>query len=187
MEGYYNQEELSIKGFKSIGTNVLISKLTSIICPQKISIGNNVRIDDFSFINGSGSIDIGNNVHIAQYVGLFGGSGIKIGNNCTISAGTKIFSQSDDFSGDYLISPMVPSCYCNITKSPVILHDFVNIGTNSVIMPGVIMHKGSATGAFTFIKKSTLERGLYVGCPSKLLKFRSDKMYQISQQISNPL
>ena len=72
MDSYYSEEELNNIGFKSIGTNVKLSKKSSIYGANEISLGNNVRIDDFCIL--SGKIRIGNYIHIAAYSALYGGS-----------------------------------------------------------------------------------------------------------------
>ena len=105
MNSFYTVEELGKIGFKKLGKNVLISKKSSIYTPENISIGDNVRIDDFTIL--SGTIEIGNYVHISAFVALYGKNGIKIGNYCGCSPRTTIFSATDDFSGDYMISPLV--------------------------------------------------------------------------------
>ena len=65
---FYSQKELTSIGFKSIGTNVLISKKASFYSPEEISIGNNVRIDDFCIL--SGKITLGSNIHISAFCAL---------------------------------------------------------------------------------------------------------------------
>ena len=74
MNSFYSEEELKNIGFKTIGTNVFISKMARIYSPETIEIGNHVRIDDFTIL--SGNIKIGNYVHISAYVSLYGKYGI---------------------------------------------------------------------------------------------------------------
>ena len=151
MDSFYNEEELRKIGFKKVGNDVRISKKASIYTPEKISLGNHVRIDDFSIL--SGDIEIGNYVHISAYVCLYGKFGIKIGNFCGCSPRTTIFSATDDFSGKYMISPLVPDEYTNLDRGRVILEDFSQLGANSIVMPNVIIHMGAVCGAFSFVKK----------------------------------
>ena len=65
MNSFYTDSELKEIGFKSVGSNILLSRKASIYSPEKISIGNNVRIDDFCIL--SGNITIGNYCRIAAY------------------------------------------------------------------------------------------------------------------------
>ena len=113
MNSFYSEIELAELGFKSYGSNVLISKKCSIYSPEKISVGNNVRIDDFCIL--SGNIILGNNVHISAYCALYGAQGIEFRDYSGCSARTTIYSAMDDFSGDYLIGPMSPIGTTNVT------------------------------------------------------------------------
>ena len=181
MDSFYNEQELKNIGFNKIGKNVMISKKASIYSPSQISLGNNVRIDDFTIL--SGKIDIGDYVHISAYTALYGKYGIKIGNFCGCSPRSIIFSATDDFSGEYMISPMVPEECTNIIGGKVIFEDFVQIGANTIVMPKVTIHRGSVTGAFTFVNKELSEWGIYAGIPAKKIKDRNKKILEIYKNI----
>jgi len=181
METFYSREELAKLGLSSYGENVLISRNAMIYNPELLSIGNNVRIDDFSIL--SGKIEIGNYVHISALTALYGKYGIKIGNYCGCSPRTTIFSATDDFSGKYMISPMVPEEYTNIKKGQVILEDFSQMGANTIVMPGVIIGEGVATGAFTFVNKNLEEWKIYAGIPAKIIKQRNENILELSKEI----
>ena len=103
MNSFFSKQELTNIGFKKIGDNVLISKKCSIYSPEKMIIGSNVRIDDFCIL--SGDITLHSYIHIGAYSGLFGKSGIEIFNFSGISPRCTLFSETDDFNGDFLISP----------------------------------------------------------------------------------
>ena len=163
MDSFYSESELKSIGLKKIGKDVLISKKASIYSPEDITIGDHVRIDDFTIL--SGKIEIGNYVHISAYTALYGKYGIKIGNYCGCSARSIIFSATDDFSGEYMISPMVPEEYTNIIGGQVVLEDFVQLGANTIVMPKTIIGKGCATGAFSFVNKDLEEWGIYARYP----------------------
>lgn len=176
MDSFYSETELKSIGFKQVGDNVKISKKASIYTPEDITIGSNVRIDDFTIL--SGKIDIGNYVHISAYTALYGKYGIKIGNYCGCSPRSIIFSATDDFSGEYMISPMVPEEYTNIIGGKVVLEDFVQLGANTIVMPKLTIHKGSVTGAFSFVNKDLEEWGIYAGIPAKRIKERSKNLLE---------
>lgn len=180
MNNFYSVEELEKIGFKSFGKDVLISKKASIYGAENITLGNNVRIDDFCIL--SGKIEIGNNVHISAYVALYGKFGIKIGNYCGCSPRTIVFSATDDFSGEYMISPLVPEKYTNVTGGQVVFEDFVQLGANTIVMPNVKLSKGSATGAYTFVKKDLEEWIIYGGIPARELKKRSRKILKLCEE-----
>lgn len=181
MDSFYNESELKEIGFKNFGQDVKISKKVSIYSPEKISIGNHVRIDDFSIL--SGEIDIGDYVHISAYVALYGKFGIKIGNFCGCSPRTTIFSATDDFSGEYMISPMVPIEYTNLEKGKVELKDFSQVGANSIIMPKVTIGEGAVSGAFSFIKSDLEEWSINAGIPAKKIKDRKKNILNLYKNV----
>ena len=106
MNSFYSVNELKALGLKKFGENVMISRKCSIFSPEKLIIGNNVRIDDFCIL--SGEITIGNYVHISAYNALYAKYGIEISDFCGISPKCTLYSATDDFSGDFMVSPMVP-------------------------------------------------------------------------------
>ena len=176
MSNCYTREELIDMGMK-VGENVTISRKASFYSPSTMEIGNNVRIDDFCIL--SGNIKIGNNVHISAFTALYGKYGIEIGNYCGCSPRTIIFSGSDDFSGEYMISPMVPEEYTNVNGAKVVMGNYTQIGANSIVMPGVTIHEGAVCGSFTFVKKDLDAWTINGGVPSKKLKDRSKNLLKL--------
>ena len=181
MASFYTKIELKKIGLKSYGKKVLISKKTSIYDAQNITIGNNVRIDDFCIL--SGKIKIKNNVHISAFCALYGKFGIEIGNFSGISPRCTIFSASDDFSGNFMVGPMVPFEFTNISSGKVKILDYVQIGTNCVIMPCITIGEGSAIGAFSFVTKNIEPWKIYFGIPAKEIKKRSKELLNFVKKI----
>jgi galactoside O-acetyltransferase len=169
-------EQLGIK----YGTNVLISDKCSIYGTD-IEIGNNVRIDDFVIL--SGKIRLGNNIHIGAYCGLYGKFGIVMEDYTGLSPRCTIFSATDDFSGDHLISPMNPEEYCNVTGGEVRLEKFVQIGAGTVIMPNLTIREGAAIGAMSFVKEDVDEWQIRGGNPLRYIKQRHDLIVSISKHV----
>lgn len=180
---FYTYAELEKIGLKSFGDNVLLSRKCSIYATDKISIGNNVRIDDFCIL--SGNICIGNYVHISAYSALYGKNGIKIGNYCGVSARSILYSAVDDFSGDYMISPLVPSEFTNVTGGEIVLENFSQIGANSVIMPSITFEEGAVCGAFSFVNKSLDSWTINVGIPIRYLKQRNKNILTLSKRFED--
>ena len=170
MASHYTQEELESMGFNSIGNNCMISKKASFYGTSKITIGNNVRIDDFCII--SGNVKLGNNIHISAYVALYGTFGIEFEDNTGISARGTIYSAMDDFSGDYLIGPMNPEEYTNVTGGKVLVKQYSQIGANTLIFPNLTIGEGCVVGACSMVRKSLESWGIYYGIPVKRQKER---------------
>ncbi|WDT85600.1 acyltransferase [Alteromonas sp. 009811495] len=180
---FYNEDELSEFGFKSIGTNVLISDKASIYNPSKISIGDNVRIDDFCILSaGSGGITIGRNVHIACYALLIGAGKITVGDYVGLSSRVSVYSSSDDYSGAFLTNPTVPSEYTNVDTAPVSFGQHALIGSGSVILPGVSLAEGVAVGALSLVTKSLDAWQIYSGAPARRLKERKRDCLDLQKQ-----
>lgn len=174
---FYSKENLEAIGFKSLGENVLISDKCSIYGANNIEIGSNVRIDDFCILSaGAGGIKIGNYIHIACYAHLIGHAPIIVDDFAQISGKVSIYSSSDDFSGDYLVGPTIPSKYTNVRSETVHLEKYVILGCNVVVLPGVTIGEGTAIGALGLVYKDIPQYGIYVGNPVKFLKKRSKKM-----------
>lgn len=163
MNSFYSVDELYNLGLKSVGKNVLISRKCSIYSPERISIGDNVRIDDFCIL--SGEIKLGSHIHISAYSALYGANGIKMENYTGISPRTTIFSAMDDFSGDYLIGPVHPKEYINVTGGEVILRQFSQLGAGTMVFPGVEIGEGAVTGAMSLVNKDLNPWTVNVGIP----------------------
>ena len=171
---FYKKSELKKLGLKRCGNNVLISRRCSIYGAQNIVIGNNVRIDDYCIL--SGNITIGNYVHISAYSALYGKKGIYISDFCGVSPRSTLFSAVDDFSGKFMISPMVPDKFTNVTGGAIILNKYCQVGANSIVMPNVVFEEGAVCGAFSFVKKTLKRWNIYAGIPAKKIKKRSKKL-----------
>ena len=182
MTNFYNEVELKNLGLKSYGENVLISKKCSIYGAENIEIGNNVRIDDFCIL--SGEIKIGNCVHISAFSALYGKFGIEISDYCGISPRSILFSATDDFSGEYMISPMVPKECTNIIGGKIILNKFSQIGANSIVMPGIELEEGAVCGAFSFVNKNLEAWTINAGIPIKKIKNRSKNLLRFEEKIN---
>lgn len=171
-------------GLKSYGTNVLISDKCSIYGTD-IEIGNNVRVDDFCIL--SGKIRLGNNIHIGAYCALYGKFGIVMEDYTGLSPRCTIFSASDDFSGNFLISPMNPKEYTNVQGGQVTLRKFVQVGAGTVIMPDLEISMGSAIGAMSFVKSNIKPFETWGGNPLKYIKGRSIQMIGLAKELENEL
>jgi len=176
---FLSKDQLKQIGFKSIGENVLISDKSSIYNAKNIEIGSNVRIDDFCILSaGESGIKIGNNIHIACYVSMIGAGEIILDDFSQVSSRVVILSSSDDFSGEYLVGPCIPSEFTNVKSYKVHLMKHVVIGTGSTILPNVTLKEGAAVGAMSLVKDNVNEFEIVVGIPAKKVKDRSRKILE---------
>lgn len=174
MDSFYSRAELFTIGFKALGDNVLISRKASIYSPNRISIGNNVRIDDFCLL--SGQISLGSNIHISAYCALYGGGGIEMEDFTGLSPRTTILSATDDFSGLYMVGPMVDEALRNVIEGKVLIKRFAQIGASCVVLPNVTIEEGVAIGACSLVTKSLNGWTIYAGVPVKVIKERSREL-----------
>lgn len=132
--------------FKKSNLSIFLKENITIEHGYNITLGKNVGINCNTYINGIGGIIIGDNVLISP--------------NVVISTG---------------IHPIdnVKTIYeePTILKS-VIIEDDVYIGSNSVILPGVKIGKGSVIGSNSSVNKSTKNYTIYGGSPIKEIRKR---------------
>jgi len=181
---YYTEDELKDLGLKSYGTNLLLSKKTSLYNPCNIEIGDNVRIDDFCVLSaGTGGISIGSYVHIGCYCLLIGTEKITVKDFSGLSSRVSIYSSTDDYSGNCLTNPTVPDKFRTFISKPVTLDKHVIIGASTVILPGVHLQEGVAAGANCLITKSFKEYSILFGSPAKVIKKRSEKLKDLEKKL----
>ncbi|EML1552701.1 TPA: acyltransferase [Enterobacter hormaechei] len=179
------REEIEQMGFASVGENVLISKKASFYGISKIHIGNNVRIDDFCVISaGAEGVFIGNYVHIAVYSSLIGAGRITLMDYSNISSRVSIYSSNDDYSGNYMSNPMVPTDFTNVTHDSVVVGKHVIIGSGSIVLPGVTLNEGCAIGALSLVKNSCDTFTIYAGNPARRIRERSKKLLALEAQLN---
>lgn len=138
---------------------------------KSYTIGDHVAIDKGFYC--TVNLTIGNYTHIGPYVTIIGGKEAyftsKGFNN--IMAGARIICGSDRFDESGLFGAMIPKELkgTQIMK-PIIMEEFSNIGTNSIVLPGTILRKGVLVAAGSLIMGDTEEWGVYKGNPAKLVK-----------------
>ncbi|WP_077747947.1 acyltransferase [Pseudomonas sp. FSL W5-0299] len=178
---YLSVTQLQTMGFKKLGKDVKISDKACIYNAELIEVGDCSRIDDLCVL--SGNITIGSYNHITPMCLVAGGvPGIVLEDFCTLAYGVKVFSQSDDYTGETLANSLVPRKFKNEKFAPVLLKKHVIVGANSVIFPGVTVEEGCSIGAMTLVTKSTSPWGIYVGSPAKRMKDRSNKLLELEKQ-----
>lgn len=179
---FLNPKAIEQLGLKSCGANVLISEKASIYSPEQISIGSNVRIDDFCIL--SGNIQLENYIHISAYSALYGKYGIRMEDFTGISPRCTLFSATDDFSGQHLISPMAPEQFTEVTGGLILIKRLSQIGAGTIIMPNITINEGVAVGAMSFVNKDLQEWGIYAGVPVRKIKKRDRTCTELAKQLN---
>ena len=167
---FFNTSDL-----KKCGKNVIIGKTVRIRYPELVEIGDNVIIDDFSYI--STELKISSNVHISAGCKIIGGKGafVSFDRFSTLSPNVVIAAGSDDyFSG--IATPMIPIEYKgNFEVGSVEINKHCIVGSNSTILPNVILDVGSSVGANSLVNKNLKAWVLYAGVPVRKIKDRDMK------------
>lgn len=128
-----------------IGINVNIERGASF--SKKVSIGDNSGIGINAYIQGECYI----------------GKNVMMGPSCTIYTINHEFSDIE-----------IPMCEQGIQKEkPVYIGDDVWIGSNVIILPGVIIEKHSIIGAGAVVTKNVPEKAIVAGNPARIIRYRS--------------
>lgn len=143
------------------------------ILSGEVSVGENSRIDAYAVI--TGTVHLGRYVHIGTGCFVSGANhSVRMDDFSSLSAGVKVFTGSDDYSGYSMTNPTVPSeCKPYLRKGAVIIGKHVIVGAGSVIAPGVEIAEGTAVGALSLISSSLEPWGVYAGIPAKWKKARA--------------
>jgi len=180
---YFDEHELSSAGFRHLGKNVKVHNRASLYGVGNISLGDHVRIDDFAIIVATGLVTIGSYVQIANLCYLGGRHGIEIEDFSTLAPGVKLFSASDDYSGEKLTNPTVPIELTGGEKGKVVLKKHVIIGANSVVLPNCVIGEGCSIGALSVVKRNLEPWGVYAGIPVRRIKERKRTLLSLEQQL----
>ncbi len=175
MRNYFSLNHLKSIGVKIHGNNIKISKLARIYNPSRLILHDNIRIDDFAILSGRGNIEIGNYVHVGSQCSISSCSTIKLCDYTGISSGVKLFGSSDDFTGNFMTGPLVPSKFIRVTCGDIILNKHVIVGAGSIVLPNTILAEGTAVGSLSLINKNTEAWKIYAGTPAKIIKNREKK------------
>lgn len=154
----------------------IIAHPTAVIAPSvkvfgSLKVGPHSRIDEGCIF--TGDVEIGERTHIAFYVVLSGKCGITVGDFCGLAPFTCVFTEVDDYGGDGLFGPCVPSQYRNARGGRVEIQDNVIVGARTTILGGVTLYRGCAVGAHSLVKDDCYPDLLYAGTPAKQIRQKS--------------
>jgi len=150
-------KECTIRAGSIIYSEVIIGENCqtghNVMIREKTSIGNNTLVGTNTIIDGN--VVIGNKVSIQTgvYIPLYS----KIGNNVFMGPYSKLTNDKYMMRKEFdLNGPKI--------------EDYVSLGANSVIMPGITLKRGTIVGAGSVVTKNTEENDIVVGNPAKFLK-----------------
>lgn len=135
------------------------------ILKRIIPLETNCRIMRKVYLGNGNNVEIGNNCRVNENVRL---DNVKIGNSVLIARDTVFLGKMHEFTD--INSHVIDQGSKGV--KPTIVEDNVWLGLRCIIMPGLIIKKGSIIGAGAVLTKDTIENGIYGGIPAKLIKVR---------------
>jgi dTDP-4-amino-4,6-dideoxy-D-glucose acyltransferase len=180
---YLTSAALSSMPFKSLGHDVMIHERVTLVGIENISIGSHVRIDPDVILLATGPLTIGCYTHIAPTVFIAAKAGFEMRNFANIAHGARIYTINDDYSGEHLMGPTIPTDLLKLSSGAVLMEEHANIGAGAIVLPGVILAEGSVLGALSLIGKSTEPWIIYGGVPAKPLKMRRRDVIEIGNEL----
>ena len=157
---------------KLLGKNVIIGKTVRIRHPELVEIGDDCIIDDHTYI--SCALSLEGYVHIASGCKIIGGrrSRVTMGMFSGFSPNVVVAAGSDDYIGG-IACPQVPAEYKGeFVCGTIDIGRHCVVGANSVVLPNVTLHEGSAVGALSLVNKNLKAWQLYFGSPARWIKAR---------------
>ena len=126
--------------------------------PMGVSIGHNTIIGNDAFLDGRAK-------HFLAYKKSHGYP-LTIGNNVSIAGEVRIYTMEHD----------VDSPTFEEVGAPVIIDDYVVIGSRVTILPGVHIHKGAVVASGAVVTKDVGEYEVVGGVPAKFIKKRNSNL-----------
>lgn len=114
--------------------------------PELIEIGEHTTIGDTAFLDGRSGLTIGANVNLGSHVTIY-------------------TRQHDIDSRDFAE-----------VGAPVVIEDYVYVGSHALILPGVTIGRGGVVGAGSVVTKDVDPFTLVAGAPARFVRQRSQDL-----------
>lgn len=154
----------------TIGAGTIIEKgaFISLQYGGSVRIGSNcILYRNSAIITHGGDVVIGDNCTVNPYSIIYGQGGVKIGDNVRIASLSTIIPSNHIFT-----DTTIPIYQQGLSMKGITIGNDVWIGSGVRVLDGVTVADGCVIGANSVVTKSTIENGVYVGVPAKLLKTR---------------
>lgn len=173
----WNAEFMTDAQLASIGIydatqrNIRIHKTAVLVETSGWEFGHNIRIDPMVVIS-CADLRIGRHVHVAVGSSIIGAEAVRIGDFANLSGGVRVYTSSDDYSGESLTNPTVPRDMSNVHHAPVWIGAHAILGASAVVLPGTNIGDGVALGALSLASGVLDKWTIYAGVPAKRIKER---------------
>jgi chloramphenicol O-acetyltransferase type B len=162
--------------------------------PEKMKVLINVKkIYAFRVMSACGSVGtdlyvgspckgFSKNVHLSNNVSfngcrILGNGNINIGQYFHSGEGLTIITDNHNYESEVSI----PYDKVRISK-PVTIKDFVWVGHNVIILPGVTIGEGAIIGAGSVVTKSIPDLAIVGGNPARIIKYRQKEIFEKLKQ-----
>lgn len=102
-----------------------------------------------------------------------------MGDYSGLSPGVKIFTATEDLSGEWLMHPTSPPERRRIKQGAVSVGKHCTVGANSVLLPGAVLEDGACLGSLSMTKARLGGWAIYAGVPAKFIRGRSNRALQL--------
>jgi len=152
-----------------LGTDVVFEAGVLIFHPENMEIGDDVYVGHNTILKGyyKNRMKIGNGAWIGQQCFLHSAGGLKVGRNVGIGPAVKIITSHHDTNNSSR-----PILHSPIYFDPVVIEDDADIGTGSVILPGVTVGKGAQVGAGAVVCRDVECHTVVGGSPARIIRRR---------------
>lgn len=157
---------IDFKGLKAHPTSV-ISTEAYFYGNGSVIVGEGSRIDHGCIL--TGRVRIGRKTHIPPYCILYGKAGITIGDLVNFGVYTVLHSESESFTGEWLMGPLVPEESRRPDRRPIVVQDRATLCTRTTVLPGVTIGKGSVVGAHSLVRLSVPPMEKWAGTPARFI------------------
>ena len=144
--------------FKSIRS--LCLKILGFQISTSSKLGRGVFIQDY------GKLRVGSKSVVNNQVYFDSAHGITIGNGCDIGFRSCLITSTHTLESDFQNDrPLDKS-----RSGPIVIEDFVWVGANATILPGVTVKRGAVIGACSLVTKDVEANSVVVGIPAQKVK-----------------
>lgn len=156
--------------FRELGPNCVFEPGVLVFHPENISLGSNVYVGHGSMLKGyyQSEMRIGDGTWIGQMCFFHSAGGLYIGAHVGVGPGVKIItSVHEEPARD------VPIIFAPLVASAVHIEDGSDVGTGTVVLPGVRIGRGAIIGAGAVVATDIPDYAVAAGVPARVLRLRS--------------
>lgn len=109
--------------------------------------------------------------------------GLEIGKGVICAPQVTIYTRSHNYDSECLEALPFDQ---KVVVAPVIINDYVWVGTKVIILPGVTIGKGAVIAAGAVVTKAVPEYAVVGGNPARVLKYRNKVRFEELASIQEP-